>query len=149
MPDKKKILDSLSSKLAAQYEELLADIKSVQESVNSEVKSSAGDKHETGRAMGQIEVERMSGLLRNLENDLRLLKGIDPEHRLKSADLGAVILLEDKSLFISVGAGRFIACGKEYIAISAQSPIATQIRGKLAGDMLTMAGVELAIKDIY
>ena len=34
-------------------------IKSIQESLSSETKSSAGDKHETGRAMLQLEREKL------------------------------------------------------------------------------------------
>ena len=36
-------------------------INRAQESLDSESKSSAGDKHETGRAMAQLEMEKLGG----------------------------------------------------------------------------------------
>lgn len=45
-----------------------------QEAANNEGKSSAGDKYETGRAMGQIEVNRYGVQLQNAMNELEIIK---------------------------------------------------------------------------
>jgi transcription elongation GreA/GreB family factor len=147
--DKSEILSELISKLGVQYEELCKMIASVQDSVNSEDKSSVGDKYETSRAMGQLEVERMSLQVRTLEKDINLLKTIDPKRPSQMAETGAVIVLEGKTLFISVGAGRFAVKGKDMIAVSPKAPIATELIGKKKGERLFMAGVEMNIEDIF
>ena len=52
-------------------------IHNIQESLMSETKSSAGDKHETGRAMLDIERENTSKQLQEVEILINLLKKID------------------------------------------------------------------------
>ena len=60
---------------------------SLQESLNSETKSSAGDKHETGRAMVQLEQEKLGQQLQEIEKNDPSLKTsghrrINPKNRI-------------------------------------------------------------------
>jgi hypothetical protein len=47
------------------------------ESLNSEIKSSAGDKHETGRAMIQLEIEKTGNQLKEVEKNYEYLLKIN------------------------------------------------------------------------
>ena len=49
---------------------IIAALKDAQEGANNETKSSAGDKHETGRAMAQLETEKLNTQL-NEANQLQ------------------------------------------------------------------------------
>ena len=50
----KQILKKLDQKIASSQ----LEVESIKESKNSDTKSSAGDKHETGRAMAQQELDK-------------------------------------------------------------------------------------------
>ena len=43
--------------------------KELYQSLNSEEKSSAGDKHETGRAMIQLEIEKLGNQIKKIEKE--------------------------------------------------------------------------------
>ena len=49
------LLNTIKAQLDEKIQVALQAMKAAQESANAETKSSAGDKYETGRAMGQIE----------------------------------------------------------------------------------------------
>ncbi|GAA4801623.1 hypothetical protein GCM10023330_04420 [Litoribaculum gwangyangense] len=55
-------------------------INEIQESLLSETKSSAGDKHETGRAMIQIEREKAGNQLAEIEKTKQILSKINTQH---------------------------------------------------------------------
>jgi len=62
--------------LVKRGEEIRAAMDAVQQSANSETKSTAGDKHETARAMAQLEVEMLSKQLEEVNKSIALLKRI-------------------------------------------------------------------------
>jgi transcription elongation GreA/GreB family factor len=109
-------------------------IDQVMESVQGEEKSSAGDKFETARAMGQMEAVRISGQLSVLEHDLNILKNLNPAIVAKKIQVGSLVQTSSKWLFLSIGLGRLQIEGSELFAISAGSPLAQNLVGKLEGD---------------
>src|ERR1041385_4204908 len=54
-------------------------MKQAQESANSDEKSSAGDKHETGRAMGQIDREMNERQLKEAKRELEIIHAISTD----------------------------------------------------------------------
>ncbi len=109
-------------------------MESAQEAANSESKSSAGDKYETGRAMAQLERDRNAQLLaeaRKVESDL---KHINIEKSFETVQPGSIVITNRGAFFISIGAGKLTLYGVDYFAVSAASPIATALAGKKAGE---------------
>lgn len=108
-----------------------------QEAANSESKSSAGDKYETGRAMAQLERDRNAQLLAEalkLQQDLNRLMVEKPYD---TAQPGSLVQTNRGAFFISISAGKLTHNGQDYFAISPASPIATALAGKKTGDTLT------------
>ena len=72
MKNSQEIKRQLYSQCVDFVEERLSNIqnqiRAIQESLTSETKSSAGDKHETGRAMLQLEREKAGQQLAEVEN---------------------------------------------------------------------------------
>lgn len=87
---------------AATVNEIMA---SNQKSLESETKSSAGDKHETGRAMLQLEMEKASQQLLFVEQMKDILRKIDIEDRSNSAIQGSLVITTSGKYFLAIGLG--------------------------------------------
>ena len=80
-------------------------ISSNQKALQSETKSSAGDKHETGRAMLQLEMEKASQQLEGISIMNQILSKVDISKSSKIAHLGSVIITNKANYFLSISAG--------------------------------------------
>ena len=76
-------------------------ISSNKKALQSETKSSAGDKHETGRAMLQLEMEKASQQLSGIERMKETLSKINLERTSQLAHLGNVIITDKNLYFLS------------------------------------------------
>ena len=65
-----------SAALEKKIEILEQQKKSLQKDLTSEIKSSAGDKHETGRAMIQLELEKLGNQIHKIELNYQRLNTI-------------------------------------------------------------------------
>ncbi|SDQ12670.1 3-oxoacyl-ACP synthase [Flagellimonas zhangzhouensis] len=102
----------------------------LQQSLTSETKSTAGDKHETGRAMVQLEQEKLAQQILELEKDRAVLKKIDIEKLPQKISLGCLVKTSAANYFISISAGAFKSGGEVVYCISASAPIAQLLLGK-------------------
>jgi transcription elongation GreA/GreB family factor len=111
-----------------------------QEAANSESKSSAGDKHETGRAMAQLEQEKSAKQLAEAIKLKKVLALINPEKTGSDIQLGSVVETSNGNFFIAISAGKLTAHDKNYFAISLASPIGANLKGLKAGDEMKFNG---------
>lgn len=109
-------------------------MRAAQESANSETKSSAGDKYETGRAMAQLERDRHAQLLADAQRMLADLEKINPDATSLIVVPGSLVQTARGSFYISISAGKLTVDGADYFAVSAASPIGALLLGKRAGD---------------
>lgn len=123
-------------------------ISSNQQSLASETKSSAGDKHETGRAMLQLEMEKAGQQLAGITQMKETLARIDPEKIAKIAHLGSVISTDKVNYFLAVSVGKLEVAGNLYFAISVVSPIGKLLLGKQENDVVIFNGNEIKINEI-
>jgi len=100
-----------------------AVISSNQLALQSETKSSAGDKHETGRAMLQLEMEKAGQQLAGIMQMKEILAKVDILKTSKNVCLGSVIFTEKVNYFLSISAGQLEVANKMYFAVSVSSPI--------------------------
>jgi transcription elongation GreA/GreB family factor len=112
-------------------------IKEIQESLTSETKSSAGDKHETGRAMLQLEREKAGQQLAEIQKISQLLTKIDISKSSNIVSLGNVVYTTQANYFIAISAGEFTVKDEKFYAISAITPIAQLLMGKKSGDVIS------------
>ena len=105
-------------------------ISSNQNALQSETKSSAGDKHETGRAMLQLEMEKAGQQLQGVLQMKETLSKIDLTKKSKITHLGSLVKTNQGTYFLSVSAGQLIVDREHYLAISVSSPIGKLLLGK-------------------
>ena len=105
-------------------------ISSNQKALQSETKSSAGDKHETGRAMLRLEMEKAGMQLSGILQMKEVLAKIDVSIESKVAHLGSIVQTNNNLFFLSISAGKLIVNDKVYYAVSILSPIGKILLGK-------------------
>ena len=92
-------------------------IKEIQESLTSETKSSAGDKHETGRAMLQLEREKAGNQLAEIQKVKENFSKIDINKQLKTVGLGSLVYTNKAHYFIAISAGKLSIGNNIFYAI--------------------------------
>mgnify|MGYP000099498583 CR=1 FL=1 len=112
-------------------------IADIQNSLLSETKSSAGDKHETGRAMLQLEREKAGHQLAEIEKLKNILSKINTEERPGKVGVGSLVLTSKAHYFISVSLGALKADDKTVYAISPGTPVGRLLMGKQVGDEIS------------
>jgi hypothetical protein len=122
-----------------------AAIQAAQESANSETKSSAGDKYETGRAMAQNERDRNTVQLRQAQQLQGELARINPELACDTVRPGALVQTGLGHFYISISAGKLAVGGLEYFAVSPSAPVAAALQGKRAGEQVLFNGKPVKI----
>ena len=116
---------------------ILKTIQSNQEALDSETKSSAGDKHETGRAMLQLEMEKASQQLEVVYNMHLILNRMNHSESSEIIRLGSIVKTNIANYYLSISVGELEVEGCQYYAISANSPIGKLLLGKRVGETLT------------
>ena len=117
-----------------------AAIQAAQESANSETKSSAGDKYETGRAMAQNERDRNTVQLRQAQQLQGELQRINPELPCDTVRPGALAHTSMGVFYLGISAGKLTVQGQDYFAVSAAAPVAAALAGKRAGEQALFNG---------
>ena len=97
-----------------------------------ETKSSAGDKHETGRAMIQIEREKLGNQLLLLEKEFQKLRSLKNHYNTGIVSLGSVVRTDKENFYIALAAGPCDIEIHTYYCISPTSPIGKLLLGKKA-----------------
>ncbi len=123
-------------------------ISEIQESLTSETKSSAGDKHETGRAMLQIEREKAGNQLAEILKIRENLSKVDALKTSNKVSLGSIIYTTNGNYYIAISAGILEVESKSFFAISPNTPIGQLLFSKTIGDTITFRTNNLTITDI-
>ena len=105
--------------------------------LESESKSSAGDKHETGRAMLQLEREKLGEQIKETERNLKLLLPLENHVSSKTITIGSVVKTDQLSYYIAVSTTELKVDMATYYCISAQSPIGKLLLGKKVGETIS------------
>ncbi|CAL2107916.1 3-oxoacyl-ACP synthase [Tenacibaculum sp. 190524A02b] len=124
-------------------------INSHKRSLQSETKSSAGDKHETGRAMLQLEMEKAGKQLASIQTMKEILAKINPKEDNKLACLGSVVVTNKMTYFLSISAGKINIEGENYFAVSVSSPIGRCLLGKSTDTEFVFNNVKYIIKEVF
>lgn len=124
-------------------------LDSVAVSLREETKSSAGDKHETGRAMLQLERENAGKQLAEIEKLEAIFNRIRPEVAGDPVHLGSVVITENANYFISIPVGAIRLDAITYYAIGVSAPIGGLLMGKKVGDVVRFRQSEIKIDAVY
>jgi len=149
MADIKKQLHAKCWEIAAQkINELNTIIQEAQNAANKETKSSAGDKHETGRAMAQLETEKLTKQLSEALKVEQTLTQINPTTKHKKAGLGSLVTTNNGTFYIAIGLGKIELNDEVIFAISSISPIGKLLIGLKKKESFSFNGRSYSIDEI-
>ncbi len=149
MAELKQQLYNLCTEYITNREAAIKDtIAEAREAANNETKSSAGDKYETGREVMQQEIDLNLTRLNELKKLQQILDRITPTQKFATSQPGAVVYTSNGNYYIAISAGQLKVDGKAYYAISAASPIGTQLAGLKAGEDFMLNGKKIVIESV-
>lgn len=126
-----------------------AALDSATEAGNSEDKSSAGDKHETGRAMAQIDQENARKQLHESRELKNALQRINAEHSSPKVIAGSMVVTDKNTFYVAVAVGKLEVDGASVFVLSPASPIGQKLLGLGAGEQMEFNGQVYKVKEVY
>ena len=145
---KQHIIDTCKSNLENKIHSLNSIIKEVSESSNAESKSSAGDKHETSKAMMQLEIEKLGTQLKEAELQLEEFEKINFAKNFQSIEQGSLVETNKGYFLIASSIGKIEVDGKTVFVISNKSPLALKLIGSKQKDTVMFNDVSYSIISI-
>jgi len=115
-------------------------IESARESANSEQKSTAGDKHDTARAIAQFEQEKLSAQLSEQLKLRETLSRINVNAAASEVRIGSLVKCSNGLFFIGIGVGKIVVSGTTVFSVSLASPLGTALLGKQEGEEFEVNG---------
>jgi len=138
MKDKllEKVKELIENRMQTSYDAMEA----AKNSANEEGKSSAGDKYETARAMGQLDREMNGRMYEQARQERLSLDKIDTETLFMKVAFGALVETTMGYFFVSIGAGVIDLDTIKFMTISPQAPIGQLIMGKTTTETFDFRG---------
>jgi len=111
-------------------------------------KSSAGDKHETGRAMMQQAQEQLGKQLQEAEMKRASLARIQTQTTTETIGEGSLVITNENVLLLAAPLGKIHIEEKDIFVISMQSPLAQALKGKKSGDTIIFQQKQINILSV-
>jgi hypothetical protein len=108
-------------------------MEAAQEAANSDEKSSAGDKFETGRAMGQLDRDMFARQYVKALEDQSTLLNIKNHEPKSLIGIGSLVKTDIGLFYIAMGLGKVIVDEKIVMVISPAAPVTKKMMGKKVG----------------
>lgn len=128
--------------------DLKEQMQALSEAAAMDSKSTAGDKHETARAMVQLEQERTGQQLRDAEQQLTEFLKIDFQKTISLVSPGSLVQTGKGIFFIALALGKLQVQEQSVFVISMQSPLGKAFAGAKQKDTVVFNGVSYEITAI-
>ena len=138
---RQEVVEALEASMDAGLRRVRGAFEELQGSLEGESKSTAGDKHETGRAMVQMEMEQAAGRLSRVEGMIRQWHALEPARGRQEVRPGAVVTTDQGGFVMGVAWGAFdVPKAEAWRAISADAPLAQAMRAASPGSTVEFRG---------
>ena len=152
MNDLNQLKPQLYQECKTIIDERISSLKNIlqetQNAANNETKSSAGDKHETGRAMAQLETEKLNAQLGEALKVKQTLATINPIQLASNIVLGSVVFTNKGNFYIAISIGKIEIDNEQFFAISPASPIGKLLLTKKEKESFSFNGNTYIINTI-
>ena len=145
---KKELVEQCDAILSVKIARLKKNLDDLQEDLNNESKSSAGDKYETGREMINLEWNKLSAQMNELLKLREILLRIDPERKNDLVTTGSIIMTNKNNYFLSVPLGELKMENDVFFAVGVNAPIVKPMLGKAAGEKVIFNDQHFEIEHI-
>ena len=149
MINKIDFLLHLKEIVSLRISEIDKDIKAAITDRNNDSKSTAGDKHETSRALAEIEINKLKLQMSMSQKSLELLNKIDASKKSQQVAFGAIVECQNANYFISIGLGKIEYQNQSIYCISLASDLGKTMATKQKGESFTFNTNTITIQDLY
>lgn len=145
---KLKVHEECCRILAERIQSLKQQLHELVDGAKNDSKSTAGDKHETARAMMQIEQEKLSNQLTLLLQQEQVLKRIDANAKSEVVANGSLVKTNQGWIYISIPLGKIVVDAESVMCLSAQSPLGQKMVGKKAGEIVVVNNSSFVLETV-
>lgn len=145
---KSEIITQIKESIDQRMQTSREAMQAAQNSANEESKSSAGDKYETARAMGQLDRDMHARQYEQARQERVIVERLDDHIFTEKIGLGSLVKTTEIWFFIAVSTGLISVKGQQIIVVSPQSPVGQLLIGKKSGDFFTFKGKQTKIDEI-
>lgn len=135
---KRDLVALISDELNKRLDDVALAYNDALESRNSDDKSSAGDKYETGREMAQQEMNNLALRMNEIKIMISELKRLPVSKTFINVDVGSLVQTDTGLYFIGIAMGKLVYKGGIVYAISSKSPLGHFLMGKTVGDEISL-----------
>ncbi|MEN1785839.1 MAG: 3-oxoacyl-ACP synthase [Bacteroidota bacterium] len=121
----------------------------VSESLYAETKSTAGDKHETGRAMLQLEREKLGQQLQEVQKMQQTLQQVPVAAKSEVVAMGSLVRTSNGFFYLAVSAGQCDLKDHKIYCISLSTPIAKALLGRKKNEVVSFRTTPITILEIH
>ena len=143
--EKSQFISFLNEKIEYKTRKANEYMESIQESIRSETKSTAGDKHDTTRELMQQERNKAA---QNISHHLLAQKTIIELRNTKRSEritFGSLIETNRSWIYIGLSMGKVSYDGIDVLCVSPVSPLARAFEHKTKNETINFKGVEYSI----
>lgn len=124
------------------------DLSDINDSVNTETKSSVGDKHETARARMQAEQTRLLKQLLEIKTQETELERTRQRKNETKVSPGSLVFTNSGVFFIAIALGKLRFKQRDVQVVSGKSPLAAKMLGLSIGEGFELNGCSYIIENI-
>ncbi len=133
---KEKLVTHIRQLLADKLQSAKTNFDSIRESLESEGKSTAGDKHETGRAMVQLELEQAGKIIREAEETILAFSKLNFSGGKLTAS-GSLVHTDQGLFFLGIALGKIAFEGQDVFCVGTLAPLFKLFAGKKTGETVS------------
>lgn len=148
MLDKSIVFQALQAEVNNRVSTLEKALDNSRAEMVSESKSTAGDKHETGRAMAQLEQEKLGRQVLSARELQKAIAQIKADDKYDAIQFGSLVKASNGLFFFSVGIGKLMVEGESIFCLTMTSPLGNVLKGKKAGDEIQFNGKIIKIETV-
>ncbi len=145
---KHKVFAACLELLNEKIEYLNADLSDLAFGSENDAKSSAGDKHETARAMMQIEHEKLGNQREEFLRQKNEIASIDVNRKSEKVTKGSLVKTNQGYLLLAVAIGKITIKDVSVIVLSPLSPLGQKLIGLKVSDKTEVNGVKYKIEEV-
>jgi len=145
---KEAVFEKLLALQSAKLQALGQEISANRENLSSATKSSAGDKHETGRAMLQLEQEKLGRSYAEAEKVMQLLLRVPFEKSYNQIKVGSLFQTDLGLFLLAASFGKITHGEKELFVLGPSAPLSQILLGKRPGDEIIWQGKRICLSAI-
>jgi len=148
MLDKSFVFETLQAEVNNRLASLEKALDSSRAEMVSESKSTAGDKHETGRAMAQLEQEKLGRQVLSARELQQGAAQINLDEKHTEIRFGSLVKTSNGCFFFSVGIGKLLVENESVFCLTMTSPLGNALKGKKQGESVVFNGRTIEIERI-